>query len=101
MKKSITKLLIALLVCAMIPCPSLALDFEFNIVSGSNLDDLLNSATPSEVVLGNNVVNGFTAAGDLWSEIYVDPITLKVTIDFDGLGPGILGSTGNQTGGVL
>jgi hypothetical protein len=85
------------------PAPALnthvgGLLFNFSVPSGSNLDDmLLGNQGAANQTLANNVVAGFGAAGNLWSSIFSDPITINVDIDFDNLGAGILGSTGNNT----
>ena len=57
----------------------------------------LEGGTPTEQQLAADVVAGFQAAGDIWSNFLDDPITVNVTIDFASLGAGILGSTGNNT----
>lgn len=70
----------------------------FNFTSVGNLADMeAGNQGPGQQTLATNVINGFAEAGDLWSAIFDDPITINVDIDFDNLGAGILGSTGNIT----
>ncbi|NES94068.1 MAG: PEP-CTERM sorting domain-containing protein [Desertifilum sp. SIO1I2] len=54
-----------------------ALTFTFNAAPG----------TPS------SVVNGFAAAGDIWSAVLADDVTVNINISFTNLGDGILGGT--------
>ena len=56
-----------------------ALDFQFNAAAG----------TPQQVI------DGFTAAGQRWSAIFSDQITLRIDIDFRSLGTNSLGETTN------
>jgi hypothetical protein len=44
-----------------------------------------------------NALLGFTMAGNRWSSLFSDPITVNIQIDFRPLGAGILGQTGSQT----
>lgn len=74
-----------------------ALDFNFSVAAGSDLDNLL-SGTSAEQQLGTQVINGFIEGGELWSSRFSDPITVNITIDFLELDPGILGSAAVGTG---
>ena len=65
-----------------------ALNFNFSIAAGSNLDSL-QTTDPTTY---NNVVNGFIAAGQRYSARFSDDVTVQVRINFAGLGSGILGS---------
>ena len=56
-----------------------ALDFQFNAAAG----------TPQQVI------DGFTAAGQRWSAIFSDEVTLRIDIDFRSLGSNSLGETTN------
>lgn len=70
-----------------------ALNFNFVVKSGGNLAALQGS----NLTLYNNVVNGFGAAGSLWSSLITDAVTVNVTIDFPSLGPGILGQASSAS----
>jgi hypothetical protein len=48
------------------------------------------------VSVGDQVYNGFVAAGNRWSAVLQDNVTVNVTISYQSLGAGILGSTSNQ-----
>jgi hypothetical protein len=48
------------------------------------------------VAVGDDVYNGFVAAGNRWSSVLTDDVTINVTISFQSLGAGILGSTSNK-----
>ena len=70
----------------------------FNFTTVGNLADMqAGNQGAAKQTLAQDVVDGFGEAGDLWSAIFDDPITINVDIDFDNLGVGILGSTGNVT----
>jgi hypothetical protein len=43
---------------------------------------------------------GFEAAAALWSSVLLDPITIRLDVQFSTLGAGILGSTGSTTNTV-
>jgi hypothetical protein len=49
---------------------------------------------------GTQALAGFQAAAALWSSVIVDPITIRLDVQFSALGPGILGSTGSTTNTV-
>jgi len=40
-------------------------------------------------------IDGFSAAGDLWSSILADDVTVNIQIGFTSLGPNVIGSTGS------
>jgi hypothetical protein len=42
-------------------------------------------------------IDGFTAAGNLWSSVLTDNVTVNVNINFTALGAGTLGETGSST----
>ncbi len=69
---------------------------SFNLANGPGLVALLGGS-PSQVTLANNVIAGFNTSANNWSSILSDPITVNLTIDFQSLGPGILGSTSTTT----
>ena len=79
--------------CALLAVATLSLTATsahaliFNFTEGASLQASANRA---------NVVAGFNTAAALWSSILVDPITINVDIDYQSLGPGILGSTGSS-----
>ena len=43
------------------------------------------------------VIDGFVAAGKLWSDVITDDIVVNVQIGYSALGPGILGQTGSTS----
>lgn len=47
--------------------------------------------------MNSQAVAGFQAAADRWSNLFHDPITVKLNIGFSQLGPGILGSTSSTS----
>lgn len=51
---------------------------QFNFVAGNSVPQ--------------QVKDGFAAAGKLWSDLFTDDIMVNITIDFEPLGAGILGS---------
>ncbi len=65
---------------AISPNTSFALDFNFNPAPG----------------MAQEAIDGFTAAGALWSNIYRDDITINMEIGFEQLSPGTLGQTGSE-----
>lgn len=71
----------------------------FNFTKGAGIL-ALEAGTPAQQAQAAAVVAGFTAAGDLWRAAFVDPITINVTIDYQALGAGILGSTSTATFGA-
>ena len=56
---------------------------------------VFNYTVGSGVIVGDQVYNGFVAAGNRWSALFSDPVTINVHIDYQSLGSGILGSTSN------
>lgn len=70
-------LLIALAVAAM---PAAALEFNFTPEPGTS----------------QQAIDGFEAAGELWSEIYDDDVIINIDVGFRSLRPGVLASTGSQ-----
>jgi len=71
-------------------------NLQFNLTNGPGIIALQGS----DPALAAQVINGFAAAGNLWSTQFSDNITINVTVDYAPLGAGILGSTGNVTGGA-
>ena len=61
----------------------------------------LEAGTPPEQLLAANVVAGFQDAGEIWSSLFFDPITINVIVDLQTLDPGVLGQTDNETEGEL
>ena len=68
----------------------------FNFTTGPELTALQGS----NPALYNNVVIGFAAAGQRFSNLFSDNVTVQVTINFKTLGAGILGSADSNTIGV-
>lgn len=65
---------------ALLAPPLAAVDFDFTPEPGMDQD----------------AVDGFEAAGDLWSALLTDEVTVNVEIDFRPLSPGVLGATGSE-----
>ena len=65
---------------AFLVVPAHSLTFNFNPQPGMDQD----------------AIDGFVEAGELWSVIYDDAITLNIDIDFRQLDPGVLGSTSSD-----
>ena len=61
------------------PCPALALEFNFVPEPGT----------------APEAIEGFRAAGALWSALFNDDATVNIDIGFRPLGPSILGQTGS------
>lgn len=68
----------------------------FNFTKGAGII-ALESGTPSDKQLANDVVSGFQQAGSMWSTRLFDSITVNVSIDYTSLPSGVLGSTSNVT----
>ncbi|MEQ9001241.1 MAG: NF038122 family metalloprotease [Coleofasciculus sp. B1-GNL1-01] len=60
-----------------------ALQFNFSPSSGTS----------------QQAIDGFTAAGDFWSDQFTDDITVNIDIGFESLGSGILGQASSNTVG--
>ncbi|MFP4102782.1 NF038122 family metalloprotease [Coleofasciculus sp.] len=58
-----------------------ALQFNFSPSSGTS----------------QQAIDGFTAAGELWSDQFTDDITVNIDIGFESLGSGILGQASSNT----
>lgn len=56
---------------------------------------IFNYTLGSGITSGDPVYNAFVAAGNRWSSIFADSVTVNVKIDYKSLGAGILGSTGS------
>ncbi len=87
-------LLLTLLTSAL---PASAITFNFT--EGTGLV-ALRTGTPSNVALANQVSTGFSAAAALWSSQLSNNYTFNLTIDYQALGAGILGSAGSDTVGL-
>ena len=61
--------------------PANALTFNFTPASGTSSD----------------AISGFTAAGNLWSSVLTDNVTVNINIGFTALSPGTLGEAGSTT----
>ncbi len=75
--------IVAIAVCCwavVVSSPAGALEFSFNPEPG----------------MDQQAIDGFEAAGELWSEIYSDDITVNIDIGFRKLPNGVLGSTGSE-----
>ncbi|REJ65086.1 MAG: hypothetical protein DWQ31_19545 [Planctomycetota bacterium] len=87
-----------LLVGLLLAANSTEATLQFNFTPVGNLADMqAGNQGPAQQTLALDVIGAFGDAGDLWSAIFDDDITINVDIDFDNLGAGILGSTGNVT----
>lgn len=70
-----------LLVClAALATPAAALEFNFNPEPGTD----------------QQAIDGYEAAGELWSAIYDDDVTVNIDVGFRSLRPGVLASTGSE-----
>jgi len=58
-----------------------ALQFNFSPSSGTS----------------QQAIDGFTTAGDLWSDLFTDNVTVNIDIGFESLGSGILGQASSNT----
>ena len=83
----------ALALSLLVTTSAQALNFNFVVKSGGNLAALQGT----NLTLYNNVVNGFGAAGNLWSSLISDAVTVNVTIDLPSLGSGILGQASSAS----
>lgn len=45
-------------------------------------------------------INGFAQAGNLWSALFTDPVTININIGFTALGSGILGQASSTQGTI-
>ena len=61
--------------------PASALTFDFRPVAGTS----------------QAAIDGFKAAGDRWSSVFTDAVTINIDIGFTPLDPGVLGQTGSQS----
>lgn len=91
MTRGVIVVVFCLLGLAVPPSARAALQFNFTV--GGDLAALQGS----DPTLYNNVINGFTAAGQRFSNIFADNVTVQVTIDYKSLGLGILGQAGSQS----
>ncbi len=71
---------LATVILLLLATPAVAIDFDFEQQPGM----------PQEVV------DGFVRAGELWQDLLDDEITVNVSIGFEQLSPGVLGSTGSN-----
>jgi hypothetical protein len=56
----------------------------------------MQSGTPAQIALANQVIAGFVEAGDRWRALFVDPITVNLDIDYDNIGNGVLGGASSN-----
>ncbi|MFP5271496.1 hypothetical protein [Coleofasciculus sp.] len=78
--------------------PLTALVFAVEISFGTAAQALQFNFSPSSGT-SQQALNGFTAAGELWSDLLIDDVTININIDFESLGSGILGqATSNRVG---
>ncbi len=52
-------------------------------------------------VAGTPAERGFRAAAAFWSSVLTNDVTIRLDIDFRSLAPGVLGSTGSNSGSLL
>lgn len=71
-------------------------DLMFNFTQGAELTAL----QATDAALHQSVLDGFQDAGDLYSGLFADDVTLNLEINYRALDPGVLGSASNQTGGA-
>jgi hypothetical protein len=45
--------------------------------------------------MSQQAIDGFAAAGNLWSSLFTDNVTVNININFSALSPGVLGQTGS------
>ena len=69
--------------------PARALSFNFTCQNASSVP--VNCGDPA--AFDPNAYSGFLAAAQNWSSLFVDPITVNLTIGFQALAPGLLGQT--------
>lgn len=50
--------------------------------------------------MSQQAIDGFAAAGERWSSIFSDPVTVNISIDFRSLGAGILGQASSTSTAV-
>jgi uncharacterized repeat protein (TIGR01451 family) len=75
---------------------AVALAFALAVApSGGPLHALDFVFTP-EPGTAQEAIDGFVAAGQLWSDLFDDDITVNIRIGFRSLDPGVLGSTSSQ-----
>ncbi|NCP64480.1 MAG: PEP-CTERM sorting domain-containing protein [Paraglaciecola sp.] len=79
---------------------ALALSTALLTGNASALKIELNQVTPSNFTGANGLaaLAGFQAAANFWEKAFSDKVTLKFDIDFAALNPGVVGSTGSNTG---
>jgi hypothetical protein len=80
---------------------------QFAVVTGIALSGIGSGATtPANALTFNfnpsaatsqQAIDGFTAAGNLWSSLFTDDVTINIDIDYSQLASGILGSTSSTT----
>jgi hypothetical protein len=68
-----------------------ASSLQFNITLGPDLA-AMKVGTPTEQALAVNVIEGFTAATDIWRGFFHDPVTLNLTLEFGAVPPGVGGT---------
>ncbi len=59
------------------------------------LSIVLNDVTPGG--MSASALQGFTDAATEWESLFFDPVTVRVDVGFESLGPGVLGSASSET----
>lgn len=57
----------------------------------------LNPSFDTTTTQGSKAIEGFKAAGELWSNIFTDDVTVNLDISFSALEPGVVGQAGSNT----
>jgi hypothetical protein len=81
-----------LLVVFLLSAAPSARALSFNLTDGAGLVALQTSNN----ALYTQVRNGFIEAGNIWSSLLTNNVTVNITIDFEDLGSGILGEAGSS-----
>ncbi len=91
MKASFSRTRSVFVVGAVLGLAHSANALTFNLVDGAGLSSLQGS-DPAKYA---QVRGGFDSAASLWSNLFADPVTINIQIDFAALASGVLGSTGS------
>lgn len=75
----------------LLTCTALAAEISFSPSAAHAVTFNFNSAPG----ISQDAINGFTAAGFLWSSLLTDDVTINVDIGFEPLFPGVLGESGS------
>lgn len=86
-------------------CSKLLTPFALAVAAGIGLSGTVAQALTFNFnyapVIDPQALAGFQAAGNLWSSVFTDDVTINIDIGFEALDPGILGQTGSSTVGFL